>query len=96
MFSPFMATAPDAPGSAKAAATSQAPRGARPAIDNLDRPPKTRLDEDRRLLGELGGTLREVRAGQPASRLIRAARKAGACQLVIGSRRRSRRSPSTC
>jgi two-component system sensor histidine kinase KdpD len=60
------------------------------AIDNLDRPPKERLEKDRRLLGALGGTLREVRAGDPASGLIRAARKAGACQLVIGSRRRSR------
>jgi two-component system, OmpR family, sensor histidine kinase KdpD len=60
------------------------------ALDNLDRPPKARLEKDRRLLGELGGTLREVRAGDIASGLIRAARKAGACQLVIGSRRRSR------
>jgi two-component system, OmpR family, sensor histidine kinase KdpD len=60
------------------------------AIDNLDRPPKARMDRDRRLLGELGGTLREVRAGDPASGLIRAARQSGACQLVIGSRRRSR------
>jgi two-component system sensor histidine kinase KdpD len=60
------------------------------ALDNLDRPPKARLEKDRRLLGELGGTLREVRADDPASGLIRAARKAGACQLVIGSRRRSR------
>jgi two-component system sensor histidine kinase KdpD len=60
------------------------------AIDNLDQPPKARLEEDRRLLGELGGTLREIRADDPASGLIRAARKAGACQLVIGSRRRSR------
>jgi two-component system sensor histidine kinase KdpD len=60
------------------------------ALDNLDRPPKARLEKDRRLLGELGGTLRTVRAGDPASGLIRAARKAGACQLVIGSRRRSR------
>jgi two-component system sensor histidine kinase KdpD len=60
------------------------------AIDNLGRPPRERLEKDRRLLGELGGTLREVRAGDPASGLIRAARKAGACQLVIGSRRRSR------
>ena len=48
------------------------------------------MDKDRQLLGKLGGTLREVRAGDPASGLIRAARKAGACQLVIGSRRRSR------
>jgi two-component system sensor histidine kinase KdpD len=60
------------------------------ALDNLDQPPKARLTKDRQLLGELGGTLREVRAGDPASGLIRAARKAGACQLVIGSRRRSR------
>jgi two-component system sensor histidine kinase KdpD len=59
------------------------------AIDNLDRP-KARLEKDRRLLGELGGTLREVRASDPATGLIRAARKARACQLVIGSRRRSR------
>jgi two-component system sensor histidine kinase KdpD len=59
------------------------------AIDNLDRPPTARLDEDRRLLGELRGTLLEVRAGDVASGLIRAARQAGACQLVIGSRRRS-------
>jgi two-component system, OmpR family, sensor histidine kinase KdpD len=60
------------------------------AIDNLDRPPRARLDEDRRLLAELHGTLLEVRASDPASGLIRAARKAGACQLVIGTRRRSR------
>jgi two-component system sensor histidine kinase KdpD len=60
------------------------------ALDNLDQPPEARLEKDRRLLAELGGTLREVRAGDPASGLIRAARKAGACQLVIGSRRRSR------
>jgi len=59
------------------------------AIDNLDQPPKARLERDRRLLGELGGTLRQVRADDPASGLIRAARKAGACLLVIGSRRRS-------
>ena len=59
------------------------------AIDNLDRPPRARLEEDRRLLGELGGTLRQVRAGDIAAALIRAARQAGACQLVIGSRRRS-------
>jgi two-component system sensor histidine kinase KdpD len=59
------------------------------AIDLLDQPPAERLEQDRRLLGELGGTLLEVRAGDPASGLIRAAREAGACQLVIGSRRRS-------
>jgi two-component system sensor histidine kinase KdpD len=60
------------------------------AIDNLDQPPKAQLEKDRQLLGDLGGTLRQVRASDPASGLIRAARKARACQLVIGSRRRSR------
>jgi two-component system, OmpR family, sensor histidine kinase KdpD len=59
------------------------------AIDNLDRPPAARLERDRELLGELGGTLLEVRAGDIASGLIQAARQAGAGQLVIGSRRRS-------
>jgi two-component system sensor histidine kinase KdpD len=58
-------------------------------IDYLDQPPAERLEKDRRLLGELGGTFLEVRAADPASGLIRAAREAGACQLVIGSRRRS-------
>ncbi len=59
-------------------------------IDNLGGAPKARLEEDRRLLSELHGTLVEVRAGDIASGLIRAARRADACQLVIGSRRRSR------
>jgi two-component system, OmpR family, sensor histidine kinase KdpD len=59
------------------------------AIDNLDEPPAERLEKDRRLLSELGGTLVEVRAGDPASGLIEAARQAGACQLVIGVRRQS-------
>jgi two-component system, OmpR family, sensor histidine kinase KdpD len=59
------------------------------AIDNLDQPPAERLEKDRRLLGELGGTLLEVRASDPAFGLIQAAREVGACQLVIGSRRRS-------
>jgi two-component system sensor histidine kinase KdpD len=59
------------------------------ALDLLDQPPTERLEKDRRLLGELGGTLLEVRAGDPASGLIQAARQAGACQLVIGSRPRS-------
>ena len=58
-------------------------------IDNLGRPPKARLEQDCRLLSELHGTLVEVRAGDVASGLIRAARQARACQLVIGSRRRS-------
>jgi two-component system sensor histidine kinase KdpD len=60
------------------------------AVDLLDQPPAERLDKDRKLLGELGGTLLEVRADDPASGLLQAARQAGACQLVIGSRRRSR------
>jgi two-component system, OmpR family, sensor histidine kinase KdpD len=60
------------------------------AIDNLGRPPAGRLEQDRTLLGELGGGLLEVRAGGVASGLIRAARRVGASQLVIGSHRRSR------
>jgi two-component system, OmpR family, sensor histidine kinase KdpD len=60
------------------------------AIDLLDQPPAARLEKDRGLLSELGGTLLEVRASDPASGLLQAARQAGACQLVIGSRRRSR------
>jgi two-component system sensor histidine kinase KdpD len=59
-------------------------------IDNLGRPPTARLERDRRLLSELHGTLVEVRAGDIASGLIRAAHQVGACQLVIGTRRRSR------
>jgi nucleotide-binding universal stress UspA family protein len=59
------------------------------ALDNLD-PATERLEKDRSLLGELGGTLLEVRAGDPASGLLEAAREAGACQLVIGSRHRWR------
>ena len=60
------------------------------AIDNLDRSAAARMEQDRLLLGELGGTLVEVRAGDTVSGLIQAARQAGACQLVIGSSRRSR------
>jgi two-component system, OmpR family, sensor histidine kinase KdpD len=60
------------------------------SIDNFDRVPGARLEKDRTLLGELGGTLVEVRAGDVASGLIRAARQTGACQLVIGSHPRSR------
>jgi two-component system, OmpR family, sensor histidine kinase KdpD len=59
------------------------------AVDLLDQPPAERLGKDRGLLAELGGTLLEVRAADPASGLLQAAREAGACQLVIGSRRRS-------
>jgi len=60
------------------------------AIDNLGRSAEARLEQDRRLLGELHGTLVEVRAGDTVSGLIQAAHQAGACQLVIGSSRRSR------
>jgi two-component system, OmpR family, sensor histidine kinase KdpD len=60
------------------------------AIDNLDRPPRARLDDDRRMLAEVRGTLIEIRAGEVAAGLIRAARQASACQLVIGSRHGSR------
>jgi two-component system, OmpR family, sensor histidine kinase KdpD len=62
------------------------------AIDNLDRPAGEQIDEDRRLLNELDGTLLEVRADDPATGLIQAAHNAAAAQLVIGSRKRSRRS----
>jgi two-component system, OmpR family, sensor histidine kinase KdpD len=58
-------------------------------IDNFDRAPASRLEKNRKLLGELGGTLLEVRADDVASGLIRAARQVRACQLVIGSQRRS-------
>jgi two-component system, OmpR family, sensor histidine kinase KdpD len=59
------------------------------AIDNFDRAPAARLERDRTLLGELGGTFGEVRSGNVASGLMRAAHQVGACQLVIGSQRRS-------
>src|ERR1700678_2759821 len=39
------------------------------ALDLLDQPPTERLEKDRRLLGELGGTLLEVQAHEPASGL---------------------------
>jgi two-component system, OmpR family, sensor histidine kinase KdpD len=60
------------------------------ALDNLGRSAAARLEQDRQLLGELRGTLVEVRADDTPSGLIQAARQAGACQLVIGSSRRSR------
>jgi two-component system, OmpR family, sensor histidine kinase KdpD len=59
-------------------------------LDNMDRPASARLTADRRLLKQLHGEFTELKASDPASGLIRAARKAGAAQLVIGSRRRSR------
>jgi two-component system, OmpR family, sensor histidine kinase KdpD len=59
-------------------------------LDNMDRPAaKALLTADRRLLKELHGNFAEVKAGDPATGLVRAARKAGAAQLVVGSRRRS-------
>jgi two-component system sensor histidine kinase KdpD len=60
------------------------------ALDNLGRSAAARLEQDRQLLGELRGTLVEVRADDTPSGLIQAAHQAGACQLVIGSSRRSR------
>ncbi|HWD09489.1 MAG TPA: universal stress protein, partial [Actinomycetota bacterium] len=47
--------------------------------------PTTQLQADRRLLDDLGGTFAEVTADNPATGLVRAARRAGATQLVIGS-----------
>ena len=60
------------------------------ALDNLDSPPRARLDKDRQLLAVEHGTLIEVKAGDTAAGLVHAARSAGASQLVIGSRRRAR------
>jgi two-component system sensor histidine kinase KdpD len=60
------------------------------ADDNFGRAPSERLEEDRRLLAELNGSLVELKASDTASGLIRAARQCGAAQVVIGSRRRSR------
>src|SRR6185312_5531834 len=50
------------------------------SLDNLDRVPAARLEKDRKLLGDLGGTFLEVRAGDIASGLIQAARQTGAGQ----------------
>ena len=58
--------------------------------DNLEQLPAGVLDQDRRLLEALGGSLRELRAQDAAVELVQAATRAGASQLVIGSRRRSR------
>jgi two-component system sensor histidine kinase KdpD len=60
------------------------------AMDNLDQPPRAQLEHDRQLLAAERGALIEVRATDTAAGLIRAAREAGASQLVIGSRRRLR------
>jgi len=60
------------------------------SMDNLDQTPPERLEKDRELLGEVGGTFLEVRAWDIASGLIQAARQPDDAQLVIGARRRSR------
>jgi two-component system, OmpR family, sensor histidine kinase KdpD len=60
------------------------------SMDNLDETPASQLEQDRELLGELGGILVEVRAWDIASGLINAARQPGYAQLVIGAHRRSR------
>ncbi|MGA3353050.1 MAG: universal stress protein [Acidimicrobiales bacterium] len=60
------------------------------ADDNLDGVSQACLDKDRRLLEELSGSLLEVKAGDTAHGLVQAARRAGAAQLVVGSRHRSR------
>jgi two-component system, OmpR family, sensor histidine kinase KdpD len=59
-------------------------------MDLMDRPLRAQVKEDRRLLKELHGAFTEVRDDDPGSGLVRAARKAGAGQLVIGSQHRSR------
>ena len=48
------------------------------------------LDDQRRLLEELGGTYREVVGSDVAKALVGAARTEGATQLVLGASRRSR------
>jgi two-component system, OmpR family, sensor histidine kinase KdpD len=58
-------------------------------LDNMDEAAAARLTADRRLLKELRGQFSEVKADDPASGLVGAARRAGAAQLVIGARRRS-------
>jgi two-component system sensor histidine kinase KdpD len=60
------------------------------ADDNLERAPAELLEQDRNLLAGLNGTLVETSAADVASGLIRAAREAGASQLVIGRRHHSR------
>jgi two-component system, OmpR family, sensor histidine kinase KdpD len=60
------------------------------SMDNLDETPASQLEHDRKLLGELGGILVEVRAWDIASGLLQAARQPVAAQLVIGAHRRSR------
>jgi two-component system, OmpR family, sensor histidine kinase KdpD len=59
-------------------------------IDNFDGPAQRWLAKDRELLGELHGTFAEVRSADIAAGLVQAASAAGACELVVGTRRRSR------
>lgn len=60
------------------------------ADDNLDRPPPSSLEEDQQLLREFGGSFQQVKAADPVTGLLDAARRAGASQVVIGLRQRSR------
>jgi two-component system, OmpR family, sensor histidine kinase KdpD len=59
-------------------------------LDLMDQPVRAQLAEDQRLLDELQGAYTEVRDDDAAAALVRAAQQAGAAQLVIGSRHRSR------
>jgi two-component system, OmpR family, sensor histidine kinase KdpD len=56
-------------------------------LDNMDGAARAQLTADRRLLRELHGEFSDVKASDPASGLVRAARQARAGQLVIGARR---------
>ncbi len=56
-------------------------------LDNMDGPARGQLTTDRRLLKQLHGEFTEVKASDPASALIRAARNVSADQLVVGARR---------
>jgi len=86
MAHPFTA-APSRPGSPMPGSkrcTSRRIDNPRPAADGAG------LEKDRRLLGELGGTLRVVQGRRPCFRADPGRPQGpGACQLVIGSRRRS-------
>ncbi len=56
-------------------------------LDNMDGSARARLATDRSQLTQLHGEFSEIKASDPASGLIRAARKAGAGQLIVGSSR---------
>lgn len=60
------------------------------AQDGVRAPPDERLDEHRRLLGELGGRYVEVAGADIPRALLDTARAENATQLVIGASRRSR------